>query len=93
MRNDTVQQALLKRLKRIEGQTAGLSRMVAEGRYCIDVIHQVRAVEAALHKVGELLLGNHLETCVTQAFASNNIMDRKDKIAELTTIYKGMRPR
>ena len=93
MRNDTAQRALLKRLKRIEGQTEGLSRMVDEGRYCIDIINQVRAVEAALHKVGELLLSNHLETCVTQAFASDNIMDRKEKIAELTTIYRGMRAR
>jgi len=84
---------LLQRLRRIEGQIAGLSRMVKDGRYCVDILHQIRAAEAGLHSVGEILLGDHLETCVPHAFESEDTEDRREKIAELVGLYRGMRPR
>ncbi len=84
---------LLRRLKRIEGQVQGLSRMVENERYCVEILHQVRAVEAALHRVGSIILDQHLQTCVTDAFQSKDADGRRQKIAELTQLYSGMRPK
>lgn len=56
--------ALLKRLRRIEGQVRGVAGMVSEDRYCIDVVTQITAIEAALDKVALELLGDHAEHCV-----------------------------
>ena len=93
MGKDLLATDLLIRLRRIEGQIAGLSRMVKDDRYCVDILHQIRAAEAGLHRVGEILLCNHLETCVPHAFESENPEDRREKIAELVGLYRGMRPR
>jgi DNA-binding FrmR family transcriptional regulator len=57
----------LKRLRRIEGQVRGLQRMVESDTYCIDVLTQVSAATKALESVALLLLGEHLEHCVTEA--------------------------
>jgi CsoR family transcriptional regulator, copper-sensing transcriptional repressor len=62
----------LARLKRIEGQVRGLQRMVDEGRYCVDILTQVSAVQEALRGVGKLLMQNHLEHCVTHALRSGD---------------------
>ncbi|HEY5856412.1 MAG TPA: metal-sensitive transcriptional regulator [Aldersonia sp.] len=58
---------LLKRLRRIEGQVAGISRMIADDRYCIDVLTQVSAVTSALQSVSLKLLDAHLAGCVVEA--------------------------
>jgi DNA-binding FrmR family transcriptional regulator len=60
-------EAVQKRLRRIEGQVRGVERMVAEERYCIDVVTQVTAIQAALDKVALELLGNHAAHCVVGA--------------------------
>jgi DNA-binding FrmR family transcriptional regulator len=57
-------EALLKRLRRIEGQVRGIERMVDEERYCIDVVTQITAIQAALDKVALGLLSDHAEHCV-----------------------------
>jgi len=62
--------------------------MVEEGKYCIDVIHQIEAVEAALKKVKEIILENHLNTCVTTAISGKNEKDRKRVLGELLEIFK-----
>ena len=62
-----VKEANLKRLRRIEGQIRGLQKMVAEDRYCADVMAQVSAVHEALRSVGRALMRNHLEHCATEA--------------------------
>jgi CsoR family transcriptional regulator, copper-sensing transcriptional repressor len=61
--------ALLKRLRRIEGQVRGVERMVEEERYCIDVVTQITAIEAALDKVALGLLEEHAQHCVIGAEA------------------------
>lgn len=71
---------LLARLRRIEGQVRGLQRMVSEGRYCIDVLTQVSAIQAALHRVGLVLLAGHTRSCVADAIRSG---DDHTKIDEL----------
>ena len=58
---------LLRRLARIEGQVGGVARMVAEDRYCIDVLTQISAVQAALDKVALGLLDDHAQHCVLGA--------------------------
>lgn len=59
--------ALLKRLRRIEGQVRGIERMVEEDRYCIDVVTQMTAIQAALDKVALELLSDHAAHCVVGA--------------------------
>src|SRR4249920_4113902 len=65
-------QAVLNRLRRIEGQVRGLQRMVEEERYCADVLTQVQSVQEALRGVGRGLLHNHLKYCASTAIRSND---------------------
>ena len=58
---------LIKRLNRIEGQVRGISRMVAEDTYCIDVLTQIGAIKSAIDRVGMLLLEDHIKHCVTDS--------------------------
>ena len=60
------------RLRRIEGQVRGLERMIAEDTYCIDVLHQIAAVQGALHKVSLGLISEHLSHCVADAAAGDD---------------------
>jgi DNA-binding FrmR family transcriptional regulator len=86
MRKD-IKASCQKRLSRIEGQVRGLSKMVDEDRYCIDIVQQVSAARAALAKVAKMLLAGHLETCVTDAFAMGG-KDRREKIDELIRLFE-----
>ena len=74
---------ILTRLRRIEGQVGGLQRMVEDDRYCIDVLTQINAVRAALHKVEAEVLRNHVTHCVADAFASGDVDGQRQKVAEL----------
>lgn len=78
---------LEQRLKRIAGQVAGIQRMIEEDRYCVDVLLQVAAARAALDQAGKLLLANHVETCVADAFASGSARERKQKMDELLEVF------
>ena len=79
--------AALKRLGRIEGQVRGLARMVEQDRYCIDVVTQIGAVRAALRKVEEEVLRDHVGHCVEGAIASGNKSQQRRKIAELMDVF------
>ena len=76
----------LKRLKRIEGQVRGLSRMVEQDRYCIDIVTQIAAVRAALRRVEEEVLRDHVAHCVEHAVASGSKTEQRRKIAELMDV-------
>jgi CsoR family transcriptional regulator, copper-sensing transcriptional repressor len=65
-------QAVLTRLRRIEGQLRGLQKMVDDERYCADVLVQIASVQEALRGAGRALLDNHLRHCATEAIRSNN---------------------
>jgi DNA-binding FrmR family transcriptional regulator len=80
-------QANLKRLNRIEGQVRGLARMLDEDRYCIDVVTQISAVRAALRKVEEEILRDHVGHCVKHAIASGNKSEQRKKVAELMDVF------
>ncbi|HMK81152.1 MAG TPA: metal-sensitive transcriptional regulator [Xanthobacteraceae bacterium] len=76
----------LRRLRRIEGQVRGLARMVEDDRYCIDIVTQIGAVRAALRKVEEAVLRDHVGHCVEGAIASGNKGQQRRKIAELMNV-------
>ncbi|MEZ5852026.1 MAG: metal-sensitive transcriptional regulator [Hyphomicrobiaceae bacterium] len=78
----------LNRLSRIEGQVRGVSRMVEEGRYCIDILTQIAAVKAALRRVEEDILRDHVAHCVEHAIASGDADDQRQKIAELMEVLR-----
>ena len=85
MRKD-IKASLQKRLGRIEGQVRGLSKMVDEDRYCIDIVTQISAVRAALRRVEEEILKDHVAHCVEHAIASGDRADQREKIAELMAV-------
>jgi DNA-binding FrmR family transcriptional regulator len=76
----------LKRLSRIEGQVRGLARMVEEDRYCIDIVTQISAVRAALRRVEEVVLRQHVAHCVEHAIASGDPMEQRAKVTELIEV-------
>jgi DNA-binding FrmR family transcriptional regulator len=78
--------AVQKRLSRIEGQVRGLSRMVDEDRYCIDIVTQIAAVRAALRRVEEEVLRDHVAHCVHGAIASGDRAEQRKKIEELMQV-------
>jgi DNA-binding FrmR family transcriptional regulator len=75
------------RLKRIAGQVAGIQRMVDGDRYCVDVLLQITAVQAALMETGRVILAGHMETCLTQALRSRDQQERRKKIEELMKVF------
>ena len=76
----------IKRLSRIEGQVRGLARMVEEDRYCIDIVTQIAAVRAALRRVEEEVLREHISHCVEDAIVSGNAAERRRKVTELMDV-------
>ena len=81
-----LKKAQLDRLGRIEGQVRGVSRMVEQDRYCIEVLTQIRAVRAALDKVEQEVLHDHLRHCVAHAFHAGSARERQTKIDELLEV-------
>ena len=78
--------AVPKWLKGLEGHLRGISKMVDENRYCIDVITQISAVQAALRRVEEVVLKDHVGHCVEHAIASGNKVEQRKKVAELIDV-------
>jgi len=78
--------ARLKRLNRIEGQVRGLARMVEEDRYCIDILTQTAAVRAALRRVEDEILKDHIAHCVEHALVKGSADEQRKKIAELLEV-------
>lgn len=75
-----------RRLGRIEGQVRGIARMVDGDRYCIDVVTQIAAVQAALRRVEEEILRDHVAHCVEHAIESGDAKEQRLKIAELIEV-------
>lgn len=83
----TTKEELLKRLRRAEGQMAGIRRMVEADEGCVDVLLQISAVRGALSKIAQGLLGSHIETCVSDAFASGDDGERTRQVEDLMTVF------
>lgn len=87
--NSDTKTASMKRLARIEGQVRGVSKMISEDRYCIDVIRQVQAIKAALSGLEKVVLEDHIDSCVETALASEEIATRREKVEELVAVLSG----
>lgn len=79
---------LLNRLNRLEGQVRGIGRMVEDERYCIDTLTQMQAVKAALAKVENQLLRDHLHHCIEGAIMAGDKKEQRKKAAELVELLE-----
>lgn len=79
--------ALVRRLKSISGHVSGIAAMLEDDRYCIDVIQQIQAAQAALSKVSQLVLDNHLHTCLIEAVRGDDTEARERAIAEISQVF------
>ena len=73
----------VQRLNRIEGQVRGITKMIEDERYCVDILQQVQAIKSALAKVEDAILKDHAATCVESAIASGDEDEQRKKFAEL----------
>jgi DNA-binding FrmR family transcriptional regulator len=85
---DPAKKRTLTRLKRIGGQVDGVQRMVEEDRYCVDVLTQIAAIQAALAKVGHEVLERHMQTCVARAFDSGDPGERERVVQEVMEVLQ-----
>ncbi len=84
-------QAVINRLRRLEGQVKGVTKMVEEDRYCIDILNQMSAVASALRSTENLVMGNHLNTCVAEAMRTNDETIKQEKSAEVMEVISKFR--
>ncbi len=78
----------LKRLKNIEGHIRGIERMIEEDAYCIDVIRQIQAVEAALNKVSSMILDEHINSCLITAVRGEGLAERERVLKEIIEVFE-----
>ncbi len=79
--------AAINRLKSIAGHVNGIAAMVEQDRYCIDVIKQIQATQAALAKVSQMILDNHLHTCLATAVRGDDPDERERVLAEISDVF------
>jgi DNA-binding FrmR family transcriptional regulator len=77
----------LKRLKTVEGHVRGVQRMVEEDAYCIDVIRQIQAVQAALNKISTQILDEHLNSCLITAVRGEDAAERERVLQEIVDVF------
>ena len=87
MMDTETKESVRARLRRIAGQVEAIERMIDEDRYCADLMHQLGAVQAALGKVGKVILQTHVETCVADALKSTSDRERQSRVNELMTVF------
>jgi CsoR family transcriptional regulator, copper-sensing transcriptional repressor len=80
--------AALKRLKNAEGHLHGVVRMMEEDSYCIDVIRQIQAVQAALSKASAMILEEHLNSCVITAIRGEDAAERERVLKEISGVFE-----
>jgi DNA-binding FrmR family transcriptional regulator len=85
--NVPIKTSVASRLARIEGQIRGVTQMIEQDRYCLDIVAQVRAARSALAKVEQLVLADHLAHCVEDAIVSGDPAMQRRKVAELIDIF------
>lgn len=88
MLQDDEKKKVLNRIRRINGQVEAVGRMIENEDYCVDVMMQISAATGALSKVAEIVLENHLKTCVTEAMQNDDVKDRDQKLEELIKLFR-----
>lgn len=81
-------ESTVRRLKTIEGHVRGIARMAEEDAYCIDLIRQIQAVEAALNKVSSQILEEHLNSCVITAIQGEDPKERERVLKEISEVFE-----
>lgn len=79
---------VLNRIRRIGGQVDAVGRMIENEEYCVDVLLQISAATGALTKVAQIVLENHLKTCVSEALQNDNAKEREQKLDELIQLFR-----
>lgn len=79
---------VLNRLRRVTGQVEAVGRMIDRNEYCVDVLMQISAATGGLSKVAQIILENHLKTCVSDALRNDDETDRERKLQELTDLFR-----
>ena len=87
MTEKTSQAKIVDRLRRVEGQVRGITQMVQDERYCIDILHQLQAVKSALSRAEDEILKNHAAHCVAQAIATGDAEDQRAMVSELVELF------
>ncbi len=85
--DESTKTAVIRRLASAAGHIKGIERMVQDDVYCIDIIKQIQAVQAALNKVSTIMLDNHLRTCVTTAIQGSNPAERERMLEEVVSVF------
>ena len=91
MMNEKQKNDVTLRLSKVEGQIRGIRKMIDEDRYCIDILSQTRAVTAAMRKIEDLIMEQHLNTCVLNSMKSGDKEDQKEKISEIMDVLSKFR--
>ena len=86
--NDKSRPELLRRLKSISGHVHGVEKMIADDAYCIDIISQIQAIQAALNKVNVQILDNHLRSCLATAVRGNDADEREKVLGEIAAVFE-----
>ncbi len=86
--NDANKTAVQRRLKSIEGHVRGIQRMSDESAYCMDILQQIRAVQSALERTGQLILEDHLNSCVVNAVRSGEPAEQERVISEIMEVFQ-----
>jgi DNA-binding FrmR family transcriptional regulator len=86
--DDQTKAGVIRRLQSAEGHVRGIQRMVEEDKYCIEVIKQVEAVQAAMGRINEIILDQHLRTCVTTAIRGDEPERREAVISEILEVFR-----
>ena len=81
----------IKRLNRIEGQVRGISKMIEQERYCIEILQQMQAIKSALSKVEDSILKDHAATCVASAIASGDEGEQRKKFEKWRVAFDGFK--
>ncbi|NDJ54556.1 MAG: metal-sensitive transcriptional regulator [Chloroflexi bacterium] len=79
---------IINRLRSVAGHVNGIARMVDEDKYCIDVIHQIQAVQAALNKISLKVLDDHMHTCVIEAIEGEDLEERERVLSEIRDVFE-----
>jgi len=79
---------VLKRLKNVEGHVRGVAKMVENDAYCIDLIRQIQAVQAALNKISSKILSDHMNSCLVTAVRGDDVAERERVLKEIAEVYE-----
>jgi DNA-binding FrmR family transcriptional regulator len=81
-------ESALRRLQTVEGHIRGIQRMVEDDTYCIEVIHQIQAVQAALNKISTLILQEHMNSCLITAVRGEDASERERVLGEIVDVFE-----